>query len=124
MLDENGNVMKDSTGNDIKVPKKVFVKANVLEVYQSKIAGVTGRIEYINAYNNSLLKVEQIAADAIFENYASTFQGDRRALSKETKARIGNQPMPFPPNEVLLMQAAQQLKPVIKNKIAGNPWTQ
>lgn len=122
VLDQNGNVMKDSLGNDIKIPKKIFVTANVLEVYQSKVASVSGRIEFIERRSGNILSTENLTADAVFENYASTFKGDRRALSEDTKRRIGNSPMPFPPNEALLMQAASMLKPVIKQKIAGNPY--
>jgi hypothetical protein len=122
VLDQNGNVMKDSLGNDIKIPKKIFVTANVLEVYQNKVASVSGRIEFIERRTGNILSTENITADAVFENYASTFKGDKRALSEDTKRRIGNSPMPFPPNEVLLMQAASMLKPVIKQKIAGNPY--
>lgn len=122
VLDQNGNVMKDSLGNDVKVPKKIFVTANVLEVYQNKIASVSGKIEFVERRTGNILASENLTADAIFENYASTFKGDKRALSEDTRRRIGNSPMPFPPNEVLLMQAASILKPVIKQKIASNPY--
>lgn len=122
VLDQNGNVMKDTLGNDIKVPKKVFVTANVLEVYQNKTATVSGRIEFLERQTGNILSSENITADAIFENYAATFKGDKRALSEDTKRRIGNSPMPFPPDEALLMQAAGILKPVVKQKIAANPY--
>ena len=38
--------------------------------------------------------------------------------SKESKDKIGNQPRPFPSSESLVLQAADLLKPVIKDKIA------
>jgi hypothetical protein len=44
VLDQNGNVMRDTAGNDIKVPRKVLVRANVLESYQHKAAKVAGRL--------------------------------------------------------------------------------
>ena len=122
VLDQNGNVKKDSLGNDVKIPKKIFITANVLEVYQNKMATVSGRIEFLERQTGNILSTENITADAIFENYASTFKGDKRALSEDTKRRIGNSPMPFPPDEALLMQAAGILKPVVKQKIAGNPY--
>jgi hypothetical protein len=122
VLDQNGNVLKDSLGNDVKTPKKIFVTANVLEVYQNKIASVSGRLEFLERSTGNILATESLTADAVFENYASTFRGDKRALSEETRRRLGNSPMPFPPDEVLLMQAAGMLKPVIKQKIAGNPY--
>lgn len=118
VLDERGNVKKDTAGNDIKVPRNVLVKARVLEVFQTKVASVGGRIEWYDLRNNQLLESQPLTADAVFENYASTFQGDKRALSDQSKKRIGNRPLPFPTNEALLLTAATQLQPVIKEKIA------
>lgn len=120
VLDENGNVAKDTSGNDIKVDRFINVYADVIEVLQNKNARLSGRLEYFDARTGNLLVSEPLAAEAIFENYASTFQGDRRALSKETKQRLGNEPRPFPTDEELLLQAAQQLKPVIKRLVRNN----
>lgn len=120
VLDENGNVTKDTSGNDIKVDRFVNVYADVIEVLQQKNARLSGRLEYFDARTGNLLVSEPLAAEAIFENYASTFSGDRRALSKETKQRLGNEPVPFPTDEQLLLQAAQQLKPVIKRLVRNN----
>jgi hypothetical protein len=118
VLDENGNVKKDTAGNDIKVPRIVVIRAEVLETYQNKAANVSGQLEYIDLRQNQIINTDRIAVEAIFENYAATFRGDDRALSKESKQRIGNRPLPFPENEDLLFTAAEQLKPVIKEKIA------
>ena len=118
VLDENGNVAKDSLGNDIKEPNFVIVRAKVLETFQNKFAAVEGRLEIIDNRNNQLVDSKPLAVEAIFENYASTFRGDDRALSKESKRRIGNQPLPFPTDEAMIFQAAEQLKPLIKNKMS------
>lgn len=118
VLDENGNVKKDTSGNDIKVPRIVVIRAEVLETYQNKAANLSGQLEYIDLRQNQILTTDRIAVEAIFENYAATFRGDDRALSKESKQRIGNRPIPFPENEDLLFNAAEQLKPVIKQKIS------
>ncbi len=119
VLDKNGNVMKDSLGNDIKVPRKVFIRARVFETYQAKVASISGRLEFYDLETSELVDTRPLAADAVFENYASTFRGDERALSPETKRRIGNRPLPFPTDEALLLTAAEQLKPVVKDYIAG-----
>lgn len=118
VLDENGNVKKDTSGNDIKVPRNVIIRAEVLETYQNKVANVSGRIEYIDLKRNQVINTDRIAVEAVFENYAATFRGDDRALSQQSRQRIGNRPLPFPENEDLLFTAAEQLKPVIKEKIA------
>lgn len=118
VLDANGNVAKDTLGNDIKIPRKVIVRAQVLEVYQSKVAAISGRIDLIDARSRELIDSETVAAEAVFENYASTFRGDERALSKESRRRIGNQPQPFPTDEDLILTAAEHIKPVVKDKIS------
>nr|MBX2875994.1 hypothetical protein [Saprospiraceae bacterium] len=118
VLDENGNVKKDTSGNDVKVPRRVVIRAEVLETYQNKVANVIGRLEYIDLERNQMVNTDQVAVEAIFENYAATFRGDERALSKESRQRIGNRPLPFPENADLLFTAAEQMKPVIKRKIS------
>ena len=118
VLDGKGNVRKDSAGNDIKIPKKVLIKARVFESYQSKAAHVGGKLEFYDNIDREIIQTEPLAVDAIFENYAAKFDGDKRALSEDSKKKIGNQPRPFPSSESLVLQAADMLKPVIKDKIA------
>lgn len=117
VLDEKGNVKKDTLGNDIKVPRKVWISAQVFEVYQSKAAAVSGYLELIDLATNRLIDSQPLAVEAVFENYASTFRGDERALSRESQRRIGNRPQPFPSDEAMILTAAEQFKPVIKEKI-------
>ena len=117
VLDERGNVKKDTAGNDIKAPRMVTVRAEVLETYQRKAVGLTGRLEFFDYRTNSLLDVRDLGAEALFEHYASTFRGDERALSPDTRRRIGSRPLPFPPDEVLLLDAARRLKPLIRERL-------
>lgn len=118
VLDKNGNVMKDTSGNDIKVPRKVLIRARVFETYQHKVASVSGRLDFFDARTRELLNSQPLAADAVFENYAATFRGDKRALSDESRRHIGNTPAPFPSDASLLLTAAERLKPVIKDQIS------
>jgi hypothetical protein len=117
VLDKRGNVMKDSLGNDIKVPRMISIRADVLEVHQSKAARIGGAIEVRDLRNNSLLETCELATEVIFENYASTFRGDERALSQDSKNRLGNRPLPFPRDEDMLVQAAERLKPDVKEEL-------
>lgn len=117
VLDEKGNVKKDTAGNDIKVPKKVLIKAAVLENYQSKAARLSGKLELYDFRTHSIIDIQDLGAEAVFENYAATFRGDERALSAETRKRIGNRPQPFPSDEFLILEAARRLKPVLLDKL-------
>jgi hypothetical protein len=118
VLDAKGNVLKDSLGNDVKIPKKVLIKARVFESYQRKEAHVGGKLEFYDNIDKEIVHTEPLAVDALFENYAARYDGDKRALTEESKKKIGNQPRPFPSNEILILQAADLLKPVVKEKIA------
>jgi hypothetical protein len=113
-------VLKDSLGNDVKVPRKVIIRADVLEVYQTKAARLSGFVEIYDAERSARLDSENLSTEILFENYASTFKGDRRALSEDSKRRIGNAPMPFPRNEDMLVQAAERLKPNLKDELRRN----
>ena len=117
VLDERGNVKKDTSGNDIKVARMVCIRAQVLEAFQTKAARLTGTLEIMDAVQNSRVDTRDIGTEILFEHYASTFQGDRRALTADTKRRIGNSPMPFPRDEDMLIQAADRLKPEIREEL-------
>ncbi len=119
VLDERGNVRKDSLGNDIKKPRIVRVRADVVEVLQTKAARLGGLLE-IRDDRGLRLFSRPMTAEVLFENYASTFRGDRRALSRESRARIGNAPMPFPSDADMLLQAAEHLKPQIRDELRSN----
>ena len=118
ILDDRGNVVKDSLGNDLKTDRYIIAKARIIEVFQSKAATLSVRIDVLDDNRNELVDSHYLNADAIFENYASTFQGDKRALTKETKKRLGNRPVDFPTGETLLIDAAANLKPLARKKIS------
>ena len=117
VLDDKGNVAKDSLGNDIKRPKKVRVKAQVVEVLQTKVAIVTGSMQLYDLRLDRVVDEEELTAEAQFEHYASTFIGDRRALSSESRRRIGNRPQQFPSDEQLVLDAAEVLKPILQQRL-------
>lgn len=110
VLDENGNVKKDSTGNDIKVPNMVSVSAEVTESRQHKHGYISGSLDYIDLNTDQLIKTEDISVEAVFEHYSATAAGNEEALSDGTKEKLKKRPVPFPSNEVLLMDAASLLK--------------
>jgi len=117
VLDGNGNVMKDTLGNDIKIERTRWIRADVFESLQKKYARVGGRLEYFDNQRNELVRTDQMEVNTVFEHFASTFSGDRRALSNKSLRCIDNRPIPFPRDEEMLLDAANELKPIIKSKI-------
>ncbi|MGB3798718.1 MAG: hypothetical protein WA952_02825, partial [Lewinella sp.] len=120
VLDDNGNVAKDTLGNDIKQPRRVIVKAQVVEVLQQKTAIVSGSMVLVDLRQNRVVDEEDLTAEAIFENYASTFIGDKRALSNQSRSRIGNRPRQFPSDEELVLDAAEVLKPILQQRLTDS----
>ena len=120
VLDAHGNVKKDSLGNDLKVKKFRFVRADVFEVRQTKEANVFGFLEYFDNRTHEKVLSRPIEAAAAFRNIAVHFDGDRRALHRETCDRLGGSPQPFPTDAAMLLTAAENLKDVTKRIIRDN----
>jgi hypothetical protein len=117
VLDKNGNVMKDSLGNDIKVDKYTKIRAEIFELYRYKAAIVSGKVVYKDLRTSELVSSRPVNVEAVFESYASKFSGDKRALSDRTKGRLRNQPQPFPSDYDLTMQAAENLKDILADEL-------
>jgi len=117
VLDHNGNVKKDSLGNDLK--KDVFrkVRARVTEIHRTKAAHVKGRVVYFDNYTGERFKSQPVNVTAAFEDFACQFQGDRRALKDVYKNRLKQYPAPFPSDFALTMDAAENLKEALKDEI-------
>lgn len=115
VLDQRGNVLKDSLGNDVKRTKYTVIKAQVKEVQQTKATRLTARATVVDDRTGSTLDSHDMGTEILFEHYAATFRGDERALSKESRSRIGNAPVPFPRDADMLLQAADRMKPDLVN---------
>ncbi len=121
ILDEKGNVKKDTAGNDMKKPKYKTITCTVLEVQQRKAAKVAGTLDYFSARDNQLIKSENVMADTFFENVvAKIVAGDASALKPETTKRLGGQPMPFPPDPDMILRSAAIVKDISKNIMWNN----
>ncbi len=117
VLDARGNVKKDTLGNDIKTPRMVRIRADVVEICQTKAVRLTGTVDIFDAARNTRLDTRELGTEVVFENYASTFIGDQRALSDDTRRRLGNRPLPFPADEDMLTQAADRIKPDLREEL-------
>ncbi len=120
VYDTKGNVAKDSLGNDITEPKYVTVRADVYSTEQFKATTLTAFVDILNTKTGERLMSREVTANTEFSNRAMRYEGDKRALSKETRRNLGNRPVPFPSNEEMLIRAAQALSPKIKDMICEN----
>jgi len=120
VLDQNGNVVKDSLGNDVKVPKYTLLVCFVTETQQTKVARISGTVDFYNSRENQMIRTFPVTTDAIFENFSARANGDLRALTPETRAKLKNNVLPFPNDFALLLQAGRTLHPLVKDIIWDN----
>jgi len=120
VLDANGNVQKDTLGNDIKVLRYKTIRCNVKEIHQFKTARISGTIDYLDNYNNKLLKSEPITSDTKFEHHFAVANGNLNALRLATQNKLGGDPLPFPADELLILQAGDVLKQMTKDIVVRN----
>jgi len=114
---ENGEILKDSTGNNLKedVYKRVRCKLN--RVSQIKSTKVIGEVVYLNTATEQLLKAFPLASEFIFENDYATYKGDRKALTKDDVILTKNRFIPFPSNEQMVFDSGEDLKERIRQII-------
>ncbi len=119
-LDENGNVAKDSLGNDIKIDKIITAKARLFEFNQKKSTQVIAKVVYSDLNTNQILESFPIDSEFIFENNFSNFTGDERALTTEDlKVLEESRRVPFPSNEQMVFDTGEDLKLKLKDILSS-----
>ena len=116
VLDQNGNVLKDSLGNDVKETVYRQIKAKVIETHQLKTGLVSGQIQHKNLVTGRIDRIP-FDSDILFEHFSATFKGDRRALAEDSKRFLGQVPLPFPEDQQMVFDLVNALKPIIGNKV-------
>lgn len=115
-LDNNGNVMSDSLGNDIKIDKIVEISGKTKEYSQSKSAKVIAEVRYYDNKNN-LIEKFPLESEFWFRNIFLEFTGDKRVLNKKDKRLLKGGFLPFPPDDILLFNNSENIKQKLKNII-------
>lgn len=123
VLDAKGNVMKDTSGNDIKIKKYKEIQCTVIESHQMKDCNITGEIEFHSANPQSLLKKQPIAAGTHFEFVSARAIGDINALSPEKKKLVDIKPVPFPDDIRMILDCTEALKKSIHDVLIYNKGT-
>lgn len=120
VYDGNGNVAKDSLGNDIKKDVYVTVSAKVIITTQSKSAAVGADVVYTNLNANSEINRLPIYSVFVFENVFARYTGDKRALTIQDKRLIQHPFIDFPSNEQMVYDTGEDLKLKLKEIIKNN----
>ena len=109
-LDTNGNVLKDSLGNDIKIDKIITARCRYVEFNQIKSTQVVANVEFSDLKSDRLLESFPIASEFIFENLYAIAKGDRRALDDQDRDILRNEEIYFPSDEEMVYETGEDLK--------------
>ncbi|MBT8311775.1 MAG: hypothetical protein KJO94_01945 [Eudoraea sp.] len=113
--DDNGNLVKDSLGNEIKVDKFKTVRCNFYQFTQHKAAMVTGMVSYIDLNTKQQVNTYPLSSEFVFQHIYANYQGDRRALENDLIALLDLRAVPFPSNEQMVYDAGEDLKNRLKD---------
>jgi hypothetical protein len=114
-LDNAGNVMKDTAGNDIKIYKDVT--ATMVKKEKIKTCDIRGEVEVISIAGEprgSLAKVP-FTSNSKFENVSYDLIGNPEAVETGVRDLTKNEPLPFPSETVLVKQSVENARPVVQN---------
>ena len=116
VLDENGNVKKDSLGNDITVKVERPVRAKINVFTQQRISQLSGAIQ-IYDHGNQLISGYPLQSEVVFEHRYAHFRGDKRALTNRSKRLLNQIPVPYPNHVETFDLAVNQLFPAMRKII-------
>jgi hypothetical protein len=120
LVDDQGNEVKDSLGNSIKVDRYKKITCELFEFTQHKATQVLGSVRYHNLNTQQLLQSYPIASEYVFEHRYATYNGDKRALNNSYLNLIRMRAVPFPSNEQMIFDTGEDLKRKIKAIIRSN----
>ena len=109
-LDGDGNVKKDSLGNDIKEDKFTRVTCEYFETRQYKTSTISASVEFIDLKTKQLLDQYPIESTFIFEHFYATYSGDKRAIRGLHLDYLSNRPIPFPSTEKMIFDTGEDVK--------------
>lgn len=114
-LDANGNVKKDTLGNDIKVDKYITVKSKLHELTQFKESQITGNVAYFDLKTKQAINSYPLSSNFVFKHIYATYTGDKRALTTDLLRLSEAKEVPFPSNEQMIYDTGEDLKKKIKS---------
>lgn len=118
LLDRNGNVVKDSLGNKIKVDKMRTVTCKFFQFTQTKSAQIGAKVRFTDLKNGQEINAYPLSSQFVFEHIFANYQGDKRALENDLLVYLNAREVPFPSNEQMVYDAGEDLKARLKGIVA------
>ena len=120
VLDKNGNVTKDTLGNDVRIKKYKTVQCALIETVQKKACRIDGDIEVIQINPNNILKKDPIDAQSTFDNISSRAVGDLQALNPQQLEKTRTSILPFPSDIEMVLRCSESIKIAIRSAMQNN----
>ena len=120
LVDSKGKAIKDSLGKPIQVDNLKTIQIRIYEFYQFKACHIAANVNFVDLKSNRLIESFPIATESVFENTYATYKGDKRATDNEYYSFFDRRAMPFPSNEQMVYNTAEDLKAKFKNIITRN----
>ncbi len=120
LLDSQNNVVKDSLGNPIRIPRMIEVSCHLIETIQQKAAHIEGDVIYFDVDEQRNVLTKPIASDFFFENISYIAYGDLRALDDDIRKQLGKPPLPFPNDLEMISGTMQIFKNVFYDLLRDN----
>lgn len=109
-LDSNGNVMKDSEGNDIKEPKYKKVQAEVMLYQQQKSAVINGEVSLKDLdKKNTAPKSQPVTGEAKFQHTYAKYRGDQRAIDQKYYEALQAKEVKYPKEYLFVNYALRDM---------------
>ncbi len=115
VLDPEGNVVRDSLGNKIKIDRFKTVQCNFYQFTQFKSAQVAGVVRFTDLATQQSLESYPLSSEFVFEHIYANYDGDKRALDNDLVKLLGLVSVPFPSNEQMVYDAGEDLKLRLKS---------
>ncbi|WP_298956101.1 hypothetical protein [uncultured Nonlabens sp.] len=112
--DDNGNVKKDSLGNDIKRDKFVTIKASVVQNTQFKESNINAVVQLTDNRSSQIVDRFPVTSNFAFTYIYGSVYGDRRALDANYLETLNPRSVNFPTDEQMIYDTGEDLKYKIK----------
>ncbi|SHG25287.1 hypothetical protein [Flagellimonas flava] len=120
LLDDNGNAVKDSLGNRIKVDRLKTVRCNFYQFTQFKSAQIGAKVSMVDLSNGQEINSYPLSSEFVFEHIYANYRGDKRALGSDLIPFLDARAVPFPSNEQMVYDAGEDLKARLKAIMTQN----
>lgn len=113
-VNREGEVRRDSLGNVLTYVRNINAQGLLNIITQEKSVAILAQVDYIDLNNDQKINDYKLDSQFLFQNVFATFQGDERALDSDQKALLQGRAVPFPNNEQMLFDAAEDIKSKLK----------